>query len=97
MVPVTHVHLSDDDDQADPEDAAAASAVDAVTEPVQPRRNPQPLPLPLLKHVCAMGLNLNWFESGNGYYLGRRKLTGIKKDMGQGLMPYTRLSVLFHL
>ena len=21
----------------------------------------------------------------------------IKKDMGQGLMPYTRLSVLFHL
>ena len=93
MVPVTHVHLSDDDDQVDPEDAAAASAVDAVTESVQPRRNPQPLPLPLLKYVCAMGLNLNWFESGNGH----AKITGIKKDMGQGLMPYTRLSVLFHL
>ena len=81
--------LLSDDDQADPEDAAAAAAaVDAVTEPVQPRRNPQPLPLPLLKYMCTMGLNLNWFESGNGYYLGRRKLTGIKKDMGQGLMPY---------
>ena len=46
----------------------------------------------LLKYMCAMGLNLHT----NGHYLGRWKLTGVKKDMGQGLMPYTRLSDLFH-